>query len=215
MPLLREVPLDEIKNEKVREWFKFIFGDRDPVAEPGTPTGTSGNWWTVFANSPDVLLNSAEFIGIGASDKRAITPRHKELGVLRQAWLNGCKFMYSQHCKLARSVGGMTQEEVSAVSYWQVSDLFSPVERALLALTDAIVSEHGRIDPKVIEVLRENLTNEAILEFAYITALYMAHGTIVKAFRLEYDDMDDPMVEVPAPEGAQLGHSATPPPSRL
>jgi alkylhydroperoxidase family enzyme len=114
--------------------------------------------------------------------------------------------MYSQHCKIARGVAGLSQEEVSAISGWQVSDLFTPVERALLALTDSIVSEHGRIDPKVIEVLREQLTDEAILEFAYITALYMAHGTITRAFRLEYDDMDDPIVEVPAPEGAQLGH---------
>jgi alkylhydroperoxidase family enzyme len=207
MPLLREVPLNEIKNENVREWFQRIFGDRDPVAEPGTPTGTSGNWWTVFANSPDVLLNSADFLALGAdADNRAITPRYRELGVLRQAWLNGCKFMYSQHCKIARGVAGLSQEEVSAISGWQVSDLFTPVERALLALTDSIVSEHGRIDPKVIDVLREQLTDEAILEFAYITALYMAHGTIVRAFRLEYDDMDDPIVEVAAPEGAQLGH---------
>jgi len=207
MPLLREVPLDEIKNENVREWFRRIFGDRDPVAEPGTPTGTSGNWWTVFANSPDVLLNSAEFLALGAdAENRAITPRYRELGVLRQAWLNGSKFMYSQHCKIARGVAGLTQEEVSAISGWQVSDLFTQVERALLALTDSIVSEHGRIDPKVIEVLREQLTDEAILEFAYVTALYMAHGTITRAFRLEYDDMDDPIVEVPAPAGAQLGH---------
>jgi alkylhydroperoxidase family enzyme len=207
MPLLREVPLDEIKNENVREWFRRIFGDRDPVAEPGTPTGTSGNWWTVFANSPDVLRNSADFLALGAdADNRAITPRYRELGVLRQAWLNGSKFMYSQHCKVARDIAGLSQEEVSAISGWQVSDLFTPVERALLALTDSIVSEHGRIDPKVIEVLREQLTDEAILEFAYITALYMAHGTITRAFRLEYDDMDDPIVEVPAPEGAQLGH---------
>ncbi|MEJ7720425.1 MAG: hypothetical protein WKF58_08210 [Ilumatobacteraceae bacterium] len=35
--------------------YDMMFGDRDPVAEPGTPTGTPGDWWTVFAAVPDVF----------------------------------------------------------------------------------------------------------------------------------------------------------------
>src|SRR5207248_6960068 len=30
----------------------MLFGDRDPVAEPGTATGTPGDWWPVFALVP-------------------------------------------------------------------------------------------------------------------------------------------------------------------
>ncbi|MFM8906312.1 MAG: hypothetical protein ACKOIZ_01655, partial [Actinomycetota bacterium] len=26
---------------------QIVFGDRDPVAQPGTATGTPGDWWTV------------------------------------------------------------------------------------------------------------------------------------------------------------------------
>ena len=33
--------------------YDFLFGpDRDPVAEPGTASGTPGDWWTVFALCP-------------------------------------------------------------------------------------------------------------------------------------------------------------------
>ena len=32
-----------------------LFGDRDPVKEPGTSTGTPGNWWTIFALVPEVF----------------------------------------------------------------------------------------------------------------------------------------------------------------
>ena len=56
MPRLREIPRAEAPNEYVLRAYDRMFGpDRDPVAEPGTATGTPGNWWTVFANSPELL----------------------------------------------------------------------------------------------------------------------------------------------------------------
>jgi len=42
MPRLREVSLADAP-ENVRKYYKALFGDRDPVAEPGTATGTPGN----------------------------------------------------------------------------------------------------------------------------------------------------------------------------
>ena len=41
MPRLRQVPRDEAP-EDVRRMYDMLFGDRDPVAEPGTATGTPG-----------------------------------------------------------------------------------------------------------------------------------------------------------------------------
>ncbi|MEC3997084.1 carboxymuconolactone decarboxylase family protein [Actinacidiphila sp. DG2A-62] len=202
MPLLRQVSLHEVKDADIREHYRRTFGDRDPVAEPGTASGTPGDWWTTFALSPSVLRNSADFLLMAADpeSKLSLSPRHRELGVLRQAWVNGCKFIFSQHCKSARMFAGISDEEIAAIPNWQVSPLFTPVERALLTLTDAITSEHGRVEPKVVEVLQDGLPDEAILEFSYIVSLYMAHGTMIRALRLEYDNVDDPIVEVPAPD---------------
>lgn len=201
MPLLGQVPLAQIEDEDIRAHFRRTFGDRDPVAEPGTETGTPGDWWTTFALVPDVLRHSADFLVFAADpeSKLHIEPRYRELGVLRQAWVTGCRFIYSQHCKFARDLAGVSAEKVSAISHWQVSDLFTPVERALLAYADALASEHGRVDPHVVAVLQQHLSDEAILEFSYITALYMAHGTMIKALHLEYDNVDDPVVDVPIP----------------
>ncbi len=35
--------------------YDCVFAGRDPVDEPGTETGSRGDWWPTFANSPDVL----------------------------------------------------------------------------------------------------------------------------------------------------------------
>jgi hypothetical protein len=39
------------------------------------------------------------------------------------------------------------------------------------------------------------------MEFTYITMMYTMHAVISRALRLEFDDRDDPVVEVAAPEG--------------
>ena len=33
----------------------MLFGERDPVDEPGTATGSPGDWWTVTALVPDLF----------------------------------------------------------------------------------------------------------------------------------------------------------------
>jgi alkylhydroperoxidase family enzyme len=188
-----------------------LFGDRDPVAEPGTETGTPGNWWTAFANSPDVLEHACRGFGLYASPDRKIAPELRELGQTRAGWLVGSQFVFSQHCKSCRALG-LADEKIEAIKAWAVSDLFSPVERALLAYTDALVLGFGRVDDAVFEALRAHLDDEAILEFTYITTMYAMHAVISRALRLEYDDRDDPVVEIAAPEdyratdvGQQIG----------
>ena len=80
-----------------------------------------------------------------------------------------------------------------------MSDLFDPLERALLAYTDALVLAFGRVDEAIFDALREHLDDEQILQFTYITMMYCMHAVITRALRLEFDDRDDPIVEVPAP----------------
>jgi alkylhydroperoxidase family enzyme len=191
-----------------------LFGDRDPVAEPGTATGTPGNWWTVFAHSPDVMEHACRGFGLYASPGRKIAPELRELGQTRAGWLVGSQFVFSQHCKSCRALG-FSEEKIEALKAWTVSDLFSPPERALLAYTDALVLGFGRVDDAVFDAVQSHLDDEAILEFTYITMMYTMHAVISRALRLEYDDRDDPVVEIAAPSdykavdvGQQIGIDA-------
>ena len=64
MPRLRQVPRTEVTSPVVEAMYQRLFDDRDPVAEPGTATGTPGDWWAVFALVPDVLEHSARGFGL-------------------------------------------------------------------------------------------------------------------------------------------------------
>jgi len=215
MPRLKQIPRAEAEAPIVLSMYKRLFGERDPVAEPGTSTGTPGDWWTVFANSPDVLEHACRGFGLYASPDRKIPARLRELGQTRAGWLVGSQFVFSQHCKSCRALG-YSDEKIEALKAWQVSELFDPLERALLAFTDALVLGFGRVDDAVFDAMKEQLSDEAILEFAYITMMYTMHAVLSRALHLEYDNRDDPIVEIAAPEdyvpenlGRQIAYDQT------
>jgi alkylhydroperoxidase family enzyme len=200
MPRLRQVGRDAA-HPLAQTIYKMLFGERDPVVEPGTETGTPGNWWTVFALVPDVFDHAVAGFQLYRSPNRKLDPTYRELGQLRAGWARASQFVYSQHCKAARGVG-LSEEKIAGIAAWQTAACYSAVERALLAYTDALVYDGGRTADGVFEALKAHLSDEEILEFTYVTALYDFHAVISKALRLEYDDVPDRMVEVAAPKAS-------------
>jgi alkylhydroperoxidase family enzyme len=198
MPRLREVGKDEA-HDTAKTIFKALFGERDPVKEPGTATGTPGNWWTVFAGVPDCFDHAIAGFGFYRSGKRKLDPRLRELGQTRAGFARGSQFVFSQHCKASRDVG-LSEEQIQAIPSWQVADCFSPIERAVLAYADCLVLDGGRVPDGVFAALKAELGDDEILELTYTTCLYEMHATMCRALRLEYDDVDERIVEVPAPD---------------
>jgi alkylhydroperoxidase family enzyme len=98
---------------------------------------------------------------------------------------------------------GFSEDKIAAIPHWQVADCFEPVERALLAYTDALVLMGGRVADGIFAVLKKHLSDEEILEFTYITSLYDLHAVTTKALKLEYDDVPDRITEVTAPADAK------------
>lgn len=200
MPRLREVPRAEADKDIVLPMYQLLFGDRDPVAEPGTDTGTPGNWWTVFANSPDTLKHAAQGFAYYRSPKRKIDPVLREIGQTWAGYATGSQFVFSQHCKSLRGLG-VSDEKIAALPEWQTSDLFDVREKLVLAYADCLVSKAGRVPEQMFDRLKSEFDDVEILELTYITCLYQMHAVMSRALRTEFDDRDDPIVEIAAPDG--------------
>ena len=195
MPRLKQVSRAEAAPE-VAESYDRVFGAGvDPVAKPGSGTGTPGTWWTVYANHPGILKAMAAFPM--ASTK--VSAKLRELGMTRAGYAKGSQFVYSQHMKGARRTG-LTEEQVQAIAYWNVASCFSDLERAVLALADGMVLDGGRVHDKVFEILRAELGDDEILELVYLINSFASHATSCKVLRMEYDDVPDRIVEIPVPK---------------
>lgn len=199
MPRLREIPREEADTEVALPLYKLLFGERDPVAEPGTDTGTRGDWWTVFAASPDTLKHAAQGFAYYRSPQRKLDPVLRELGQTWAGYAVGSQFVFSQHCKSLRGLG-VSEEKIAALPTWQSADCFDERERIVLAYADRLVTHRGRVPDALFAQLKDILSELEILELTYTTCLYDMHAVMTKALRLEFDDRDDPVVEVAAPE---------------
>ena len=185
----------------------MLFGDRDPIDEPGTPTGTPGDWWSTIALVPDVFDHAVAGIAFYRSPNRLLDPKLRELGQTRVGWCVGSRFVYSQHRKACRTVG-IPDEQIEAIESWETATCFDEVERAVLAYTDSLSIQHGRVPDGIFSALQEHLSDEEILELTYIVCTYALHGVMSRALRLEYDDDPPVLIEEPGDESS-LGDEFT------
>ncbi|TRD10950.1 carboxymuconolactone decarboxylase family protein [Erythrobacter insulae] len=200
MPRLRQVPKAEANKDTVLPLYHMLFGERDPVAEPGTATGTPGDWWTVFANSPDTLKHAAQGFAYYRSANRKLDPVLRELGQTWAGWATGSQFVFSQHCKSLRGLG-VSEAKITAITAWQTATCYDPKERLVLAYADRLVTHLGRVPDSLFDELKAAFSDEEIMELTYTTCMYLMHAVMSRALRTEFDDRDDPITEVAAPPG--------------
>ncbi|HIF11210.1 MAG TPA: carboxymuconolactone decarboxylase family protein [Sneathiellales bacterium] len=203
MPRLKQVPRAEASPSAI-ECYDKLFGDRDPVAEPGTATGTPGDWWTVFALAPHILdhaVQGFEIFGFLTGENKAkLDGALRETALIRAGYQVGSQFVFSQHCKAGRAAG-LSDEKIAAIPSWPASDLFTSLERAVLGYTDALILDRGRTSDDLFAALKAGISDGEILELTYFICTYQLHATMCRALRLEYDNVDERVVEVPMPEG--------------
>ena len=201
MPRLKQVPRSEASPE-VLKFYDRLFGDRDPVTQPGTATGTPGNWWSVFALVPYIFEHATNHFGMfGMFAQESISKmdgKIRELAIMRAGFTQGSQFVFSQHCKAARRFG-VTEEQINDIRHWEISDAFDAKERAVLAWADALILQGGRASDELFEELHRHLSDEDILELTYHTMGYNLHAVCCKALRLEFDDVEERIREVPVP----------------
>jgi alkylhydroperoxidase family enzyme len=143
---------------------------------------------------PDILEDTARSFRLLYRPTRSLHPRLRELAVMRTGWAKESRFVLSPHTANARNAG-VDEAQIRAIPSWSTADCFSPVERAVLAYTDALVLSGGRVGDATFEALQAELSDEEILELTYTVSLYQMQAVMSRALRLELDDRDDPMIE--------------------
>ena len=138
--------------------------------------------------------------GLFNSPDRELSPVLRELALTRAGFAAQSQFVFSQHCKAARAAG-VREDQIAAIPAWAsaAADVFTTLERAVLAYADDLVLGGGRVPDGTFGVLAAELSEVAIIELTYAVASYRLHATMCRALRLEYDDVDERIVEIAAP----------------
>lgn len=216
MPRLRLVSRSEIHDPLVQFMYDRKFPGRDPAVDPGvTASGAPGNYEAVFAHSPDVLEHAVRGFFLKQTGARKLPLKYMELAIARIGWACSCRWMFSEHVKILRGLG-YGEKALAAIPAWQASEQFDAIERAVLAFADCIALDHGRTPDALFAQLAACFSEEQLIELTYIASMFLMNAGMIRALRLEHDDRDEWVEEMPSPpEYRFVPREPAPLPSRV
>lgn len=154
-----------------------------PSRDPSRPKGL--NNLGTFALHPALATAFFTFNGhiLFAS---TISPRQRELLVLRVAALRDAPYEWAQHVILATDAG-ITDEEIERVLLGPGAEGWSALEGALVAAADELVAD-ARIGDATWAVLAAELDQQQLLDVVFTVGAYEVLAMAFRSFDLDLDD---------------------------
>jgi AhpD family alkylhydroperoxidase len=115
-----------------------------------------------------------------------------ELIKVRASQINGCAFCIAMHTADAVK-GGESHARLHLLNAWRETELFTPRERAALALTEAVtLVAEGHVPDAVYDEARQQFSDKEVVDLAYAIFTINAFNRLAITFRMQ------PLVAKPA-----------------
>jgi len=135
-----------------------------------------------------VLLNSAplshgwEKLLTAVRNHNSIPADLREMVMVRVAVLNRAPYEIDAHLPLALKAG-VSVEKAEALREMEIADMFTPRERAALALTDAMTRD-VQVPDAIFEPLRAHFDTRALIELVATVAAYNMVSRLLEALQI-------------------------------
>ncbi|MBN8823776.1 MULTISPECIES: carboxymuconolactone decarboxylase family protein [unclassified Spirosoma] len=126
--------------------------------------------------------------GLSASvSQLSITPIQKELIKIRASQLNQCAFCLNMHTRDALKLGE-TPQRIFLLNAWKETNLFTPEEKAILALTEEVtlIHQHG-VSDATYQQAEQFFSPETIAEIIMSAVVINAWNRIAVSTNLPID----------------------------
>jgi AhpD family alkylhydroperoxidase len=117
----------------------------------------------------------------------------RELVIMRVAVLNRAPYEADQHAPLALREG-LSAAQLRDLSDWRASTVFSPRQRAVLALTDAMTLD-VQVPAPVMDEVRVHLDDARLVELVATIAAYNMVSRVLEALQIHSGDAGAPATE--------------------
>lgn len=153
------------------------------IATEGRPKGL--NVLGALAYHPELARAFFTFNGHLLS-ATSLTPRQRELLILRTAVLRQSEYEWAQHVVIAGDVG-ISGSEVTAIAWGPDASTWSQIDAALLRCADELVAD-GMIGDATWATLSAELSTEQILDVIFTVGAYETLGWMLRSFGVQLDD---------------------------
>lgn len=154
-----------------------------PLPTEGRPKGL--NVLGALAYHPELAKAFFTFNGHLLS-ATSLTPRQRELLILRTAVLRQSEYEWAQHVVIAGDVG-ISRAEVAQIAWGPDSTLWSDADAALLRAAGELVAD-GVIGDATWAVLTKHLSTQQILDVIFTVGAYETLGWMLRSFGIALDE---------------------------
>lgn len=154
-----------------------------PPRDPASPKGL--NAMGMLAHHPELTAAFNQLIR-HALYFSAISPRQRELLVLRVAHLRDSTYEWAQHVYQG-GVVGLSPAEVERVRLGPSAQEWAPLDAALLAAADELVAD-ARIGEQTYDALSAELDTEQLMDVVFTVGAYEVFAMALRTFEVELDD---------------------------
>ena len=170
---------------------------RLPYADPQSPEaqpvverivrerGSLLHLYQMLLHSPPLADGWLAFL-TAVRQRLALPGALRELVIMRVAQLNGAQYEADQHAPIALREG-LTQAQLDALDAWPKSDAFGPLERSVLALTDAMTRD-VQVPDETLAAVRRDLPDREVVELVATIAAYNMVSRFLEATGIHSGD---------------------------
>ncbi len=162
---------------------------RHPVSprDPESPKGI--NAMGVLAHHPE-LTEAFNHLISHALYFTTISPRQRELLVLRVAHRRHARYEWGQHAYLAAKAG-LTQDEIERIRADNGLEGWDTLDAALLSAADELVAD-ARIGDETYAVLSGELDTQQLMDIVFTVGAYEVFAMAMRTFDVDLDDDLEP-----------------------
>jgi len=160
--------------DEVRDVFAIYEG------EEGRRNGSRYNFMHWFANHPDLAQNWLRYNH--ALTRGVLSPKLREIIILRVAHKYRSRYEWGQHVLIGRSVG-LGPEHIHAVTLGANVPPWTECERLALRATDALLERHD-IDDELWVQLAAKFDRKELMEILFLVGSYTLLAWVLNTVRL-------------------------------
>jgi AhpD family alkylhydroperoxidase len=154
-----------------------------PTRDPGRPRGL--NALGTLAHHPELTRAFHTFNG-HVLFATTLSPRQRELLVLRVAARRDCEYEWVQHVVLAGDAG-LTEEEVARAAAGPEAEGWDELDRALVRAVDDLLDD-ARVADATWSVLAAALDRQQLMDVVFTVGAYDLVAMAFRSFAVELDE---------------------------
>jgi alkylhydroperoxidase family enzyme len=136
----------------------------------------------LFANHVPLSDTFMAFTDVLAGEGARLSPKLRELLILRVAWRTGSGYEWDQHSRMGGEEG-LSDAQLRAVSEGRIAEVWTPLERALLTAVDEMIDGFA-VGEETWGRLTEELDAGQLFELLFLVGGYLCLATVLNSLGL-------------------------------